>query len=186
MKIRKTIMLVALAVLAVVACKEKKDTNRPVLSIQSENEEADTTAYGKCFGAAMNSLMLVTDNGDTIAYMLETDTVRADVQGGLFDGDKLAILANNVDGTMRATKVINLTTLLGKWTNVARNFDMRMSSVCASTFVFSAPLSWSVWLMRFSTFPNCAMSFTAVFSPTPGQPGKLSALSPMSARRSMT
>ena len=66
-------MLVALAVLAVVACKEKKDTNRPVLSIQSENEEADTTAYGKCFGAAMNSLMLVTDNGDTIAEMLETE-----------------------------------------------------------------------------------------------------------------
>jgi hypothetical protein len=132
MKIRKTIMLVALAVLAVVACKEKKDTNRPVLSIQSENEEADTTAYGKCFGAAMNSLMLVTDNGDTIAYMLETDTVRADVQGGLFDGDKLAILANNVDGTMRATKVINLTTLLGKWTNVARNFDIKDGGVVES------------------------------------------------------
>ena len=34
--------------------------------------------------------------------------------------------------------------------------------------------------------PNSVMSFTAVFSPTPGQPGKLSAESPISANRSMT
>lgn len=132
MKYLKYMMLAAAIVLTIVACKEKKDTNRPVLSIQSESEEVDTTAYGKCFGAAMNSLMLITDSGDTIAYMLETNDERADVQGGLFEGDKLAILANEVDGTMRATKVINLTTLLGKWTNVAKNFDIKDGGVVES------------------------------------------------------
>lgn len=129
---KKSIILLVLATLTIVACKDKKDTNRPVLAIQTEETEADTTAYGKCFGAAMNSLNLITDNGDTIAYMLFTDTVRADVQGGLFEGDKLAILANDVDGTLRATKVINLTTLLGKWTNVARNFDIKDGGVVES------------------------------------------------------
>ena len=33
---------------------------------------------------------------------------------------------------MRATKVINLTTLLGKWTNVARNFDIKDGGVVES------------------------------------------------------
>lgn len=132
MKCWKYMMTAVLVALSIMACKEKKDTNRPVLAIQTESEEVDTTAYGKCYGAAMNSLMLITDSGDTIAYMLQTDDERADVQGGLFEGDKLAILANEVEGTMRATKVINLTTLLGKWTNVAKNFDIKDGGVVES------------------------------------------------------
>lgn len=147
MKYVKYTMLIALMAITAMACKDRKDTNRPVLSIQTESEEADTTAYGKCFGAAMNSLMLITDNGDTLTYMLETDDERADVQGGLFDGDKLAILANNVDGTMRATKVINLTTLLGKWTNVAKNFDIKDGGVVESHVTAEAKpyTSWKIF-----------------------------------------
>ena len=69
---------------------------------------------------------------------------------------------------------------------VARNFDMRMSSTAASTFSRSFPLILSEWSRRLSMEPNSLMSLAAVFSPTPGQPGKLSAESPMRARRSMT
>ena len=43
---KKSIILLALAALTIVACKDKKDTNRPVLAIQTEENEADTTAYG--------------------------------------------------------------------------------------------------------------------------------------------
>ena len=69
---------------------------------------------------------------------------------------------------------------------VARNFDMRISSTWSSTFFFSAPFSSSVLLRSSSTVPNWLMSLDAVFSPTPGQPGKLSAESPISANRSIT
>ena len=69
---------------------------------------------------------------------------------------------------------------------VARNFDMRMSSTADSTFRFNAPLSSSVRSNSCSMLPNSLISLTAVFSPTPGQPGKLSALSPISASKSMT
>ena len=69
---------------------------------------------------------------------------------------------------------------------VARNFDILMSSTAFSTFSRNFPLISSVCCKRWSIVPNSLMSFTAVFSPTPGQPGKLSAESPISAKRSIT
>ena len=50
-------------------------------------------------------------------------------------------------------------------------FDILMSSTCSSTFFFIAPFSWSMLASKFSMLPNSLMSFTAVFSPTPGHPG---------------
>ena len=69
---------------------------------------------------------------------------------------------------------------------VARKSDRRMSSTWFSTFVFNAPFSSEVWARSWSMFPNWPMSLAAVFSPTPGQPGKLSAASPIKASKSMT
>ena len=69
---------------------------------------------------------------------------------------------------------------------VAKNFDILISSTAASTFSRSLPFIWSVCASMFSTVPNCSMSLAAVFSPTPGHPGKLSAESPIKAKRSIT
>ena len=69
---------------------------------------------------------------------------------------------------------------------VARNFDMRMSSTADSTFSRSLPLILAVEASMLSMLPNSPMSLAAVFGPTPGHPGKLSAESPISARRSIT
>ena len=71
-------------------------------------------------------------------------------------------------------------------TIVARNFENFICSALLSTFARRAPFIWSVLASRFSTEPNCAMSFSAVTSPTPGHPGMLSTLSPISASRSIT
>ena len=69
---------------------------------------------------------------------------------------------------------------------VARNLEKVINSLLVSTFVFKAPFSWSVCSSRFSILPNSAISFWAVFSPTPGHPGMLSELSPISPKRSIT
>ncbi len=69
---------------------------------------------------------------------------------------------------------------------VARNFENSICRALSSIFFFSAPFSLSVLAKRFSIEPKSFISFTAVFSPTPGHPGILSILSPMSARRSIT
>ena len=69
---------------------------------------------------------------------------------------------------------------------VAKNFDILISSTAASTFSLSFPFIWLVCSSILSIDPNWLISFAAVFSPTPGQPGKLSAVSPISANRSIT
>ena len=69
---------------------------------------------------------------------------------------------------------------------VARNLENSICSLFSSTFFFIAPLSDSVLASRFSMLSYSVSSFTAVFSPTPGHPGMLSELSPMSPRRSIT
>gem|GEM_PF-3618831 len=69
---------------------------------------------------------------------------------------------------------------------VAKNFEKRIWSACVSTFSLSAPLSSPLCASRFSTEPYCCTSFSAVLGPTPGQPGMLSAVSPMSPSMSMT
>ncbi len=69
---------------------------------------------------------------------------------------------------------------------VTRNFENSICSLFSSTFFFNAPFSSSVRASRLSIDPNCVMSFTAVFSPTPGQPGTLSDVSPIRPSRSIT
>ena len=69
---------------------------------------------------------------------------------------------------------------------VARNFDILISSTAPSTFSRSLPFTFDEFSINPSTLPNSPISLMAVFSPTPGQPGKLSAESPISAKRSMT
>ena len=69
---------------------------------------------------------------------------------------------------------------------VARNLENMIISLLVSTFVFKAPFNSSEWERRFSMLPNCAISFCAVFSPTPGHPGILSEESPINPSMSMT
>ena len=69
---------------------------------------------------------------------------------------------------------------------VTRLFDNTAMSRFSSMRSFCLPFNWSVFSSRFSTEPNRAMSFWAVFSPTPGTPGTLSLASPMSPSMSIT
>ena len=76
----------------------------------------DKTVYGICgSGTSMNTLMLITDNNDT----LELSTAECKEQGRLFGGlslgDKLAVMTEKRDGEDVATLVINMSTMLGKW-----------------------------------------------------------------------
>ena len=69
---------------------------------------------------------------------------------------------------------------------VAKNWDILISSMAFSTFSRNLPLISCVRCSISSMLPNWLISLIAVFSPTPGQPGKLSAVSPMRAKISMT
>ena len=74
----------------------------------------DQTIYGLCGnGTAMNTLQLLTDNGDTLTMSLTNAQENGKVFGGLQAGDRLAVVANKDNS--EAVIVINQNTLLGDW-----------------------------------------------------------------------
>lgn len=104
-------------------------------SVFVESEAIDSTVFGTCGeGTAMHSLELITDAGDTLQYIIgeDADGIQ-DVQGGLLVGDRLAVIEGmSVDGEKEARKVINLTTLLGKWVSLDKNFEILEGGVVKS------------------------------------------------------
>ena len=85
---------------------------------------ADSTIYGKCGeGSMMHTLELVTDEGKTLTFTIDEEN-GSDVQGGMMSGDRMAVTYyKTADGNI-AHKVINLTTLLGRWTSLDKNFTI--------------------------------------------------------------
>lgn len=125
---RLVYLMMALVVLfAANSCKDKK--NVPVIStndsVALEDAENDSTIYGVCGeGTSMHSLELISDAGDTLTVFID-DEQPGIVQGGLLAGDRIALIGYKAqDGEMLAQKVINLTSLLGKWTSLDKNFDI--------------------------------------------------------------
>lgn len=114
-------------ILIIAGCNEKKK-NMPVINVLSDTTETDTTVYGRCGdGTAMHTLELITDRGDTIVYTLEGTDTCANVQGGLFVGDRMAVIGEHVKGLneeMFAKKIINLTSLIGTWSSLDKKFEI--------------------------------------------------------------
>ena len=74
----------------------------------------DQTIYGLCGnGTAMNTLQLLTDNGDTLNLDMTNAQENGQVFGGLQAGDRMAVLPNKAK--TEAVIVINQNTLLGDW-----------------------------------------------------------------------
>lgn len=125
---KKTFIILVAAVMALTAChggKTQQASDQDSLS-NAMQEDGDSTVYGVCGeGTAMHTLQLIQANGDTLNYLVDAD-IQTDVQGGLMAGDRLAVLATkNADGENEARTVINLTTLLGKWTSIDKNFEIQ-------------------------------------------------------------
>ena len=112
---RLVYMMMALVVLfAVNSCKDKKTAQviTPTDSLDLEEVADDSTIYGVC------------GEGDTLSVFIDDEQPDI-VQGGLLAGDRIALIGYKAqDGEMMAQKIINLTSLLGKWTSLDKNFDL--------------------------------------------------------------
>lgn len=140
-------VLALLAVLFVSCNKQNSSGNDDEQANDSLVENNDSTIYGSCVDAAMSSFGLINEEGDTITILLEDIDTIADVQGGLFDGDKLAVIAHKIDGDYIAQKVINITSLRGRWISLDKNFEIKddgvvQSNVKAETNPYT---SWRIW-----------------------------------------
>lgn len=126
----KKLLYVALAGMAVFAfnsCKDKKNLPAVISANDSTamEEVDDSTIYGKCGdGTSMHDLQLITDDGDTINAFIDDENPGI-VQGGLLAGDRIAFIGTkDANGEMVAQHVINITSLLGKWTSIDKNFEI--------------------------------------------------------------
>ena len=141
-----TILFAIVAVLFIVACVDgKKKDNKQQSVATMEESKGDSTAYGVCgVNTAMHTLELVTVQGDTINYLFDVDDASA-VKGGLLAGDRLAVVGyKNADGENEASLVLNLTTLMGKWRSIDKQFELMEDGTVLSAVKEEAH-PWTSW-----------------------------------------
>lgn len=137
-------------VLVLAACDTRKE--KPQAEDTDEVVEVnDTTVYGVCGeGTSMHSLEIITDAGDTLVYTLlsqdaETEVETAsDVHGGLMAGDKMAVTGHKTADELVADRVINVTSLLGHWTSIDKNFTIEEGGTVRSA-VKAETNPWTSW-----------------------------------------
>ena len=149
-----TILTIAIFAVFFTSCKEgHKENNLPVASLdEKENIPEDTTVYGICVDATSNTVMIVNSNGDSILYVCN-DVYDEDgalqsrvVLGGKFVGDKLAVIGTIGEEENLATSVINLTSLMGRWTSLDRDFEIKDGGVVGSNITAESNpyTSWKI------------------------------------------
>lgn len=133
---------------ALTGCKNKPQPQEtPTEKIEDQQAEQDSTIYGVCGdGTMMHTLELISDAGDTLTFALpDTEDGSNPVVGGLLAGDRLAVVKGPaVDGEETAKKVINLTTLQGKWTSIDKNFEILEGGEVKSN-VEAEKNPWTAW-----------------------------------------
>ncbi|WP_449018658.1 hypothetical protein [Prevotella sp.] len=145
---RKTFyFIMSLFILAVViSCKDNKP--KSVMSQSGEVEDSvstnDSTIYGTMVDGGMNSIILLTDNGDTLEYLVNPDDTLEVVKGGKINGDRFAIIGYKEYGDNFMRSAINLTSLLGNWSSLDRNFEIKEGGTVTSSLQ-SEKNPWTAW-----------------------------------------
>ena len=130
-----------------VACNRKSGSSKTEANDSLENvAELDTTVYGVCGeNTSMHHIELITDLGDTLQYTVMDDGPdAATILGGLLSGDRLAVIGYEADGERVARRVVNLTTLLGKWTSLDKNFEILEGGLVKNN-VKAETNPWTAW-----------------------------------------
>lgn len=143
-KILTTLLLIT-GILIAISCVDSKNKKSAETDTTLTDEAGDSTLYGVCGeNTAMHTLELITTQGDTLTYLIDLDE-NSPVRGGLLAGDKLAVLGfRNADGENIATSVINLTTLLGKWASIDKQFEI-MEDGTVNSAIKEETRPWTSW-----------------------------------------
>ena len=139
--------IMSLFILAmVIACKDNK--TKSVLTETGEAEDSvatnDSTIYGTMVDGGMNSIVLLTDNGDTLEYLVNPDDTADVVKGGKINGDRFAVIGYKEYGDNFMRSAINLTSLLGNWISLDRNFEIKEGGTVTSSLQ-SEKNPWTEW-----------------------------------------
>ena len=139
MKITKITFVAALALMAV-GCTDKKEANIPVIKETKAVAQGDEPKFGECVNATSHSFQLVQIDGDTLDFIVEEQYLSPEdslvvgdvVCGGLYDGNKMAVMATPGEEGLVVRKAINVTSLMGRWTSLDKNFEIKDGGVVES------------------------------------------------------
>ena len=139
MKITKITFVAALALMAV-GCTDKKEANIPVIKETKAVAQGDETKFGECVNDTSHSFQLVQIDGDTLDFIVEEQYLSPEdslvvgdvVCGGLYDGNKMAVMATPGEEGLVVRKAINVTSLMGRWTSLDKNFEIKDGGVVES------------------------------------------------------
>lgn len=167
----RTILALAFVAATIMACKDKQNTgNLPTVNPEKlKAAEGDSTTYGTCVEATSNTVSILTNNGDTVQYVCadvyddDGDVQNKVVKGGMFTGDRVAIIGIIGEEENLASNIINITSLIGRWTSLDRDFEIKdggvvESSVEAETNPYT---SWHIFngklILSKDTFDICEL-----------------------------
>lgn len=107
------------------ACNGKTDNTKGEGTDSVVSLVPDTALYGTVGeGTTMHVLELKTDGGKTLTLEMVDDD-ESTVQGGVFSGDRVTLtFVENESGEKVITRMVNMTSLVGKWTSLDRNFKI--------------------------------------------------------------
>jgi len=141
----KKLLYFALAIIFCAACGQKKE-NKPLVE-QVEENISDSTIYGTCGeGTMMHTLELITNMDDTLQILINDEDAEQYtlVEGGMMCGDRMAVTAYKIEDGLVASRIINLTSLLGKWSSIDKTFELTEDGEVKSTVKLETN-TWTSW-----------------------------------------
>ena len=103
----------------------------------------DSTLYGICGdGSAMNTLQLITDEGDTLVLGITDANDNGQCFGGFQSGDRMAVILK--DGST-AGQVVNLSALLGDWVAGGSQTGISLKEDGTAESIGESEVEYSSW-----------------------------------------
>lgn len=124
-----SICVAVIFLLTAVGCEEKKGDASVTAEDSLYVSIPDTAIYGVVGeGTTMHVLELLAEDGRTLTFAVNQDSC-SDVQGGVFSGDKVTLTVREGSDGPEVVKLVNITSLFGKWTSIDRNFEIMQDGV---------------------------------------------------------
>jgi acyl carrier protein len=141
----RKLLLSALSLFLFVACVQK--SNNKTLEEEIEAETTDSTIYGVCGeGTMMHTLELITNIEDTLTLFINDEDADhlTTVSGGLMCGDRMAVTAYKSQDGLTANRIINITSLIGKWSSIDKSFELTDDGEVKSSMKVENG-AWTAW-----------------------------------------
>lgn len=137
-----------MSVAVLVACNEttKKPVEKEMFS-NNEDMPDDSTMYGYCLmGSDSTMLRMLTGSQDTLEILINGEDFDEPtvIAGGFLVDDRMAVTARKSDAGWIAQRIINLTTLLGHWNSLDKDFEITENGE-VNSFVADESHRWTKW-----------------------------------------